>query len=241
MCNCSEHQSSGRRCEDARDICRADDEAARAAVAANQHQRRRCRDQPSLPAPQPIPPLKLCRLDFREGCYQINFRPNASFVTFEGTLRVDRSAPDGGADHLIVSGDLYSRPAGDRSDHAGAAGVAGVAQRRGRRRRRADPVGAHECRRCAERRRWAACPASDPQADDSDLPAFPLPFVSQGDERLGAGRGLAAREVRAHDHRRQFNYTQPPAGQFKGTFPSMPVAHRDVESSRKWRHRSRSP
>ena len=31
------------------------------------------------------------------------------FVTFEGTLRVDRSAPDGGADHLIVSGDLYSR------------------------------------------------------------------------------------------------------------------------------------
>ena len=61
-----------------------------------------------MPAPQPIPALKLCRLDFREGCYQINFRPNASLVSFEGTLRVDRSAPDGGADNLIASGDLYT-------------------------------------------------------------------------------------------------------------------------------------
>ena len=52
--------------------------------------------------------MKPCRLDFREGCYQINFRPTVSLVSFEGTLRVDRSAPDGGADNLIVSGDLYS-------------------------------------------------------------------------------------------------------------------------------------
>ena len=56
-----------------------------------------------------IPPVIPCKLDFREGCYQINFKPTASLVTFEGTLRVDRSAPDGGADHLIVSGDLYTR------------------------------------------------------------------------------------------------------------------------------------
>ncbi|XUJ33732.1 hypothetical protein ACQ5SK_40170 [Bradyrhizobium japonicum] len=66
-------------------------------------------DQPAATGLQPFPPFRLCRLDFREGCYQINFRPTAGFVTFEGTLRVDRSAPDGGADHLIVSGDLYSR------------------------------------------------------------------------------------------------------------------------------------
>src|SRR5689334_3194213 len=62
-------------------------------------------DQPASPGPQgPIPPVTPCNLDFREGCYQINFKPTAGLVTFEGTLRVDRSAPDGGADHLIVSG-----------------------------------------------------------------------------------------------------------------------------------------
>ena len=77
------------------------------------------------------------------------------------------------ADHLIVERRPLLAPAGDRSDHAGAAGVAGVAQRCRRRRRRADRVGAHERRRRAERRRWAACPASDPEADDSDLPRVP--------------------------------------------------------------------
>jgi hypothetical protein len=66
-------------------------------------------DQPAAADLQPFPPFRLCKLDFREGCYQINFRPTASLVSFEGTLRVDRSAPDGGADHLIVSGDLYSK------------------------------------------------------------------------------------------------------------------------------------
>ena len=110
MCNCSEHEASGRqlrRCRVtsagptmkplvplSRQISISDADAE---------------DQPASPAPQPIPAFKLCRLDFREGCYQINFRPTASLVTFEGTLRVDRSAPDGGADNLIVSGDLYSR------------------------------------------------------------------------------------------------------------------------------------
>jgi len=62
-------------------------------------------DQPASPGLHAGTP---CRLDFREGCYQIAFKPTAGFVTYEGTLRVDRSAPDGGADHLIVSGDLYS-------------------------------------------------------------------------------------------------------------------------------------
>ena len=57
----------------------------------------------------PIPPIHPASSIFDEGCYQLNFKPTASLVTFEGTLRVDRSAPDGGADNLIVSGDLYSR------------------------------------------------------------------------------------------------------------------------------------
>ena len=87
-----------------------------------------------------MPPFIPCQLDFREGCYQINFRPTASLVTFEGTLRVDRSAPDGGADNLIVSGDLYSRlPVIGPVVAAGAAGAAPAGPTR-----RTKPVG----RRC---------------------------------------------------------------------------------------------
>ena len=78
----------------------------------------------------PTIPVIPCKLDFREGCYQISYKPTGSLVTFHGTLRVDRSAPDGGTDNLIVSGDLYSvlpgissntsnsmlAPVGDRED-----------------------------------------------------------------------------------------------------------------------------
>ena len=58
----------------------------------------------------PIPPLKPCRLDFRDGCYVITHRPTPGLLRFEGTLRVDRAAPDGGPDNIIVSGDLYRAP-----------------------------------------------------------------------------------------------------------------------------------
>ena len=109
MCNCSEHEASGSLSKMtaasvepamkplvplSRQISFSDDDFG---------------DQPASTDLHPIPPFRLCKLDFREGCYQINFRPTAGFVSFEGTLRVDRSAPDGGADHLIVSGDLYSK------------------------------------------------------------------------------------------------------------------------------------
>ena len=110
MCNCSEHESGSAKVPVtsagpamkplvplSRQIRISDDGAG---------------DPPPSPIPgpvPPIPPIKPCKLDFREGCYQINFTPTASLVTFEGTLRVDRSAPDGGADNLIVSGDLYTR------------------------------------------------------------------------------------------------------------------------------------
>src|SRR5262245_26307012 len=68
---------------------------------------------PTGPAPtpiSPIPPLKLCHLDFRDGCYVITHRPSPGILSFEGTLRVDRAAPDAGPDHIIVSGDLYRTP-----------------------------------------------------------------------------------------------------------------------------------
>jgi hypothetical protein len=62
------------------------------------------------PAPFPFPNFKFCLPGLRSGCYAINFQPLGSpLFGFEGTLRVDRSAPDGGPDNIIVSGDLYRR------------------------------------------------------------------------------------------------------------------------------------
>ena len=147
MCNCSEHESSGSRAKMpvtsagptmkplvplSRQIRISDEEADdQAAVGAA--------DPPFIP----------CRLDFREGCYQITFKPTAGFVTFEGTLRVDRSAPDGGADNLIVSGDLYSR----RPVIGPIAPVLPVGPTAARTTTRRRPRRADERGRCAERRR----------------------------------------------------------------------------------------
>jgi len=44
----------------------------------------------------------LCRINLREGCYRITYRPNSSFVNYYGTMRVDN---DGGV--TTISGDLY--------------------------------------------------------------------------------------------------------------------------------------
>src|SRR4051812_3780186 len=48
---------------------------------------------PRIPIPERgIPDFKLCRLNFRDGCYAMTFRPTGSLVSYEGTLRVDRTA-----------------------------------------------------------------------------------------------------------------------------------------------------
>ena len=172
-------------------------------------------DQPPSPGLQASTP---CRLDFREGCYQITFRPTAGFVTFEGTLRVDRSAPDGGADHLIVSGDLYSR-------RPVIGPIAPV--------RPAAPADADE---------GGAPVASEPMSVAGALSAVDEPLVplailkpkipifararyhsylrvtSVSAPVLVAGHAQCNLTIVAE----QFNYTQPPAGQFKGTFPNTP-------------------
>ena len=63
------------------------------------------------PVMPPIPPVTSCREVLRSGCYALSFTPGpAGTVVFEGTLRVDRSAPDPGRDNILVSGDLYRRP-----------------------------------------------------------------------------------------------------------------------------------
>lgn len=56
---------------------------------------------PQLPQPQLVFP-KFCNLTLPEGCYRLSFRPQRSFLEYRGTLRVDRSASA-----PVVSGDLY--------------------------------------------------------------------------------------------------------------------------------------
>jgi hypothetical protein len=167
-------------------------------------------DQPSSPGLQP------CELDFREGCYQINFKPTAGFVSFEGTLRVDRSAPDGGADNLIVSGDLYShRPA-----------IGPVAPSRP-----AAPAGAEQ----------DGAPMGLTSVAGAlsvlDAPIVPhailkprIPIFARARYHSYLRVTSVSAPVRVPDHTKcgltivaeQFNYTQPPLGQFKGTFPNTP-------------------
>ena len=166
-----------------------------------------------------IPPLIPCRLDFREGCYQINFRPTASLVTFQGTLRVDRSAPNGGADNLIVSGDLYTRPL-----------VIGPVEP-------PVPIGPvlpvpdeGEATIAVPMSVAAALSAADQPPvplpiQKPTIPIFPrsryhsyLKVTSVSAPHSCVGRRTCKMTLVAE----QFNYTQPPAGQHKGTFPATP-------------------
>ncbi|MFL5618032.1 MAG: hypothetical protein ACJ79A_06490 [Gemmatimonadaceae bacterium] len=54
-----------------------------------------------LPGPQLQFP-KFCNLSLPGGCYRLSFRPQKSFIEYRGTLRVDRTGAT-----PIVSGDLY--------------------------------------------------------------------------------------------------------------------------------------
>jgi len=56
---------------------------------------------PQLPGPQ-LTYAKLCNLSLPGGCYRLSFRPQRSFLEYRGTLRVDRTGAI-----PIVSGDLY--------------------------------------------------------------------------------------------------------------------------------------
>ena len=226
MCNCSEHESGSAKVPVtsagpamkplvplSRQIRISDDGAG---------------DAPPSPIPgpvppiPPIPPIKPCRLDFREGCYQINFTPTASLVTFEGTLRVDRSAPDGGADNLIVSGDLYTRRPVIGPVVPPVIPVPPVA-----------PPDADE-----DEAPSASAPMSVAGALSAvDAPVVPLPVLKPNIPifpRIRYHSYLKVTSVSAPAFvpvaakceltivAEQFNYTQPPAGSFKGTFPSMP-------------------
>ena len=174
---------------------------------------------PATPIGPIIPPIFPCRLDFREGCYQINFRPNASLVTFEGTLRVDRSAPNGGADNLIVSGDLYSRLP-----------VIGPVLP-------AQPVGPVVPVPDQDEAAVAVPMSVAGSLSTTDQPPVPIPVLRPNIPIFPRGRYHSYLRVTSVSApifvpaggncqltiiAQQFNYTQPPAGQHKGTFPAAP-------------------
>jgi len=185
-------------------------------------------DQPPVTAPTapiattaviPIPPFTPCRLDFREGCYQINFKPTGSLVTFEGTLRVDRSAPDGGSDNLIVSGDLYSQlpvigPVGETLPTATIEAIEA-----------GEPTPAAPTLSVAGSVSTVAQPVVPTRILKPKIPIFPraryhsyLKVTSVSAPALVPAGTKCQLTIVAE----QFNYTQPPAGQFKGTFPASP-------------------
>jgi hypothetical protein len=168
--------------------------------------------------PSPAPPLKPCKLDFRNGCYSLTFRPAGSAVSYEGTLRVDRKAPDAGSDNIIVSGDLYRKSqvptplvvprnlaepggrAGRLTSESATPSVAAVAS----------TVGT----------------GPSPVAIGKPvIPIFPrdryhsyLKVTSVTVPTVVPSPALCRVTLIAE----QYDYSQPPAGQFKGTFPNSP-------------------
>ncbi|SNS26776.1 hypothetical protein SAMN04488107_1970 [Geodermatophilus saharensis] len=162
------------------------------------------------------PPLRFCRTVLRAGCYALSLRPTTSPAGFEGTLRVDRSAPDAGPDGIIVSGDLYRRPAlvppvspsltdplpspPPGSATSGAVSVAAAASRPSA----AEPL----------------APPFRPR-----IPVYPRDRydsylkVVQVTESVAVPPGRPCTATLVLE---QYDYTAPPAGSFKGSFPAAP-------------------
>jgi hypothetical protein len=158
--------------------------------------------------PLPIPPLKSCHTDFRDGCYTISYRPLHSLVSYRGTLRVDRDAPDAGPDGIIVSGDLYAQSSIVHPGPQPATSDAGA------------PLSTA-----------AAASTADPQADLPPgllFPTIPIFPRSEYSSYLKVTRVSVPVLVPVTSScgvtlvAEQYDYTQPPAGTFKGTFPAAP-------------------
>ena len=164
-----------------------------------------------VPPFPPIPPFQLCRGVLRSGCYALSFTPTTSLVTFEGTLRVDRSAPDPGPDNIIVSGDLYRRrlilppidPIGAQPQSDApppeSASVAATASRPGAEAAALPPIFL---------RRIPIFPRSRYHSYLKVISVSSPTFVPRG-------RPCTVTLVAE-----QFDYTPPPAGSFKGSFPA---------------------
>jgi hypothetical protein len=136
----------------------------------------------------------------------MTYRPIGSPVSFEGTLRVDRSAPDGGPDNIIVSGDLYTAPAGSSLI----------------------PVTAGTTEEPAEGSALPSVAAAASAVNSPALPPIlrrpPIPVFSRSryHSYLKVTKvtvpvvGICQVTLVAD----QFNYMPPPGGQHQGSFPS---------------------
>ncbi|MFG2824490.1 hypothetical protein ACGFX4_34300 [Kitasatospora sp. NPDC048365] len=149
-----------------------------------------------------------CDPELRHGCYTVTIRPRQPGARLlVGTLRVDRTAPGAGPDGLIVSGDLYRRPAAEPAPGP----------------LRAAPAGA--------RPGGSVAAAVSRAARPSDLlpPAIPVHPRNRYHAYLSGTRlqvlpastadGTGCQVSLSVD---EFRYTQPTGGSFRGTFPHSP-------------------
>lgn len=147
------------------------------------------------PAPGPTTIPEPCSVPLPDGCYRLSVTPTpATRGVYHGTLRVDRAEGK-----LVVSGDLYFFPQviqGDAPDQADTSGP----------------------------RALGAVAAIPPILKKFGIPIYP---------RGRYHSYLKARQVRLRsvtlDRKcfasitfEQYNYTQPPVGQFNGSFPPTP-------------------
>ena len=194
--------------------------------------------EPSADDPSTAPgaALKPCKLEFRDGCYVIAHRPSGGRTVFEGTLRVDRAAPDAGPDGIIVSGDLYSRKL-DRGSSAGGSNAGPVTP--------VGPIGPGG----APVARAAIRPGQSIAAAASSLDAPPVPaqskkplipiFRSIALSLFLKGTSVSAPTVTSPADcwltivADQFNYTQPPAGSTRAAFlRPRPHDHAEAQENR---------
>ncbi|MFC9324302.1 hypothetical protein [Kitasatospora sp. NPDC057015] len=176
---------------------------------------------PTIPPVLPVPQVQRCDLDFRDGCYQVNITPSHSlFRNVVGTLRIDRAAPAAGADGVIVSGDLYRDPPplihpaggvpGSTPSSAGAqdGGTRGI------------PGTAGESVAAAASRGLLPLPFPRPR-----IPIFPRDRYRsylKGTRLVVPTLTLPGRPCQITVEVDEFDYTQPAAGSFQGSFPDSP-------------------
>jgi hypothetical protein len=170
---------------------------------------------PSFPVPQPPfpppPPFKPCNLGFWDGCYAVTFRPTGSLRPLVGTLRIDRGAPQAGPDGVIVSGDLYlgappwvvhpdaTHGSDSGQEAASASGSVAATLSRG-----GPPVELQPVQR---------------------IPVYPRhryhSYLS-GTRLVVPAFTIGNRPCQVTIDVDQYDYTQPPAGSYEGSFPASP-------------------
>lgn len=148
---------------------------------------------PELPLPV-LPKFHFCKNSVPDGCWAITITPTSG-RKLQGTLRVDRVAPDAGGDGLIFSGDLYTAPK--------------------------PPVLAPVAASIGSTALHAIDPGSLGLPFRPRIPIYPraryhsyLKGLRLSVPSFSLGGCAVTMDVE------QFDYVHPPVGQFKGSFPA---------------------